>query len=182
MKAAETGDRMQAQRRLGNVTALKEACRELWSFARLESWWRDIRYAARMLGKTPGFTLVAVIALGLGIGADTAVFTIADGAFSWNLGLDHVDRIVLVSFTDPSRHREFGVSYPDFRDLRSLTKSLAGLAAYQFSPVNLSDTKILPERFWCAEVSSNAFFVSEQKPLLGRVLPRMMNGRERRRR
>jgi predicted permease len=169
MKAKETGDLGEAQRRVGNLTALKEACRELWSFATLESWWQDIRYASRMLAKTPGFTLVAVIALGLGIGADTAVFTIADGAFSWNLGLDHVDRIVLLGFTDVSRHREFGVSYPDFRDLRSQTKSLAGLAAYQFSPVNLSDSKLLPERYWCAEISANGFFVSEQQPLLGRV-------------
>jgi predicted permease len=169
MKAEETGDRFEAQRRTGNATALKEACRELWSFAKVESWWKDIRYAVRMLGKTPGFTLVAIIALGLGIGADTAVFTIADGAFSWNLGLDHVNRIMLIGFTDVSRHREFGVSYPDFRDLRSQTKSLAGLAAYQFASVNLSDTNLLPERYWCAKVSADAFFVSEQKPLLGRI-------------
>ncbi|HEX4808166.1 MAG TPA: ABC transporter permease [Bryobacteraceae bacterium] len=169
MKANETGDRLEAQRRVGNATALKEACRELWSFAKLESWWQDARYAARMLAKTPGFSVVAIVALGLGIGADTAVFTIANGAFSWDLGLDHLDRIMLVGFTDVSHNRGFGVSYPDFRDLRSQTKSLAGLAAYQFVPVNLSDTRILPERYWCAILSANGFSVSEQKPLLGRV-------------
>ncbi len=168
MKAEETGDRAEAQRRLGNATALKEACRELWMFANLESWWQDIRYAIRTLGKAPGFTLVAVIALALGIGADTAVFTIANGAFSWNLGLDHIDRIVLVNLTNASRQQEFGVSYPDFRDLGSQTKSLAGLAAYQFASVNLSDSKNLPERYYCVQMSANGFFVSEQKPALGR--------------
>src|ERR1700685_853884 len=79
MNAEETGDRSEAQRRLGNVTAHREACRELWIFANLETWWRDIRYSIRTFAKTPGFTVVAVIALALGIGADTAVFTIANG-------------------------------------------------------------------------------------------------------
>jgi hypothetical protein len=52
MKAEESGNREAAQRSVGNVTALKEACRELWSFANLETWWQDIRYALRMLAKT----------------------------------------------------------------------------------------------------------------------------------
>ncbi len=168
MKAEETGQREEAQRRLGNGAALKEDCRELWTFPRLESWWQDLRYAARTLAKTPGFSLAAVLALGLGIGADTAVFTIATGAFSWNLGLEHLDRTVLVSLTDPKHHGDFSISYPDFRDLRSQTKSLAGLAAYQFESVNLSDTKSLPERYHSVKMSANGFDVSEQKPVLGR--------------
>lgn len=168
MKAEEIGDPIEAQRRLGNSTALKEACRELWSFAKVESWWQDIRYAIRMLLKTPGFTLVAIAALSLGIGADTAVFTIANGAFSWNLGLDHVERVVLISFTDAPHRQGFEVSYPDFRDLRSQAKSFVGLAAYQFASVNLSDANHLPDRYYCAKMSANGFFVSEQKPLVGR--------------
>jgi len=168
MKAKETADPKEAQRHFGNVTALKEACRELWIFSKLESWWQDTRYAVRTLAKSPGFTLVAVVALALGIGADAAVFTIAYGAFSWNLGLDHLDKIVVVNLTDVSRRQEFGVSYPDFRDLRAQTKSLAGLAAYQFTSVNLSDSKALPERYYCVKMSANGFFVSEQTPVLGR--------------
>jgi hypothetical protein len=109
-----------------------------------------------------------VIAVGLGIGADTAVFTIVHGAFSWNLGLEHLDQTVLVNMADPARGQEFGVSYPDFRDLRSRTRTLAGLAAYQFVSVNLSDTTSFPERYWCVKMSTNGFAVSEQKPALGR--------------
>src|SRR5438876_727052 len=145
MKADETSDRLEAQRAFGNPAALNEACRELWTFARLESRWQDIRYAVRTLAKTPGFTAIAVIALALGIGADTAVFTIANGAFSWNLGLDRIDRIVLVGSTDASHQQGFGQSYPDFRDLRSQVSSLAGLAAYEFGSVNVSDGSGLPE-------------------------------------
>jgi putative ABC transport system permease protein len=168
MKREETGHPQQAHRSFGNEAALKEACRELWTFAALETWWQDIRYAIRTLARTPGFTLIAITALALGIGADTAVFTIANGAFTWNLGLDHVDRIILVGATDPSHHQGFGQSYPEFRDLRSQVKSLAGLAAYQFFPVNVSDKSGLPERYYCAQMSANGFSVIEQRPVLGR--------------
>jgi hypothetical protein len=88
MKAETLEDNAAARRRIGNITAVQESCRELWKFARVESWWQDICCGVRMLAKTPAFTLIAVIALALGIGADTAIFTIANGAFSWNLGLD----------------------------------------------------------------------------------------------
>ena len=71
----------------------KKPCRDVWTFSRVETWWQDIRYAVRTLAPYPGFTLAAMMALALGIGADTAVFTIANGALTWNLGLDHVDRI-----------------------------------------------------------------------------------------
>ena len=168
MKAEELGDRTEAQRRVGNATVLKERCRDLWTFAALESWWQDVRYAARTLAKTPGFTLAAVLALGLGMGADTAVFTIASSAFTWNLGLDHLNRIVLVDMTDAARQQDFGVSYPDFRDLRAETKSPAGLAAYRYANSNLSDDKSFPERYHNVRMSARGFFVSEQTPLLGR--------------
>ncbi len=168
MKAEETGDYAVAQRRVGNLTQLKEDCRELWSFSRVESWGQDIRYAARMLGKARGFTLVAVLALALGIGADTAVFTIVHGAFAWNLGLDHVDEFVTVGLTDATHEEGFFVSYPDFRYLATQTKTLAGLAAYRMTSANLSDTRTLPDREWCVEMSVNGFEVSEQKPVLGR--------------
>lgn len=172
MKTGVVGDLPEARRLVGNLTALEESCRDLWSFSALESWWSDLRYALRMLGKSPGFTAVAVITLALGIGADTAVFTIARGAFSWDLGLDHVAQTILLGLADHEHHQDLGASYPDFRFLRSQAKSLAGLAAYRFSSANLSDSRALPERFWCATVSANAFAVSEQQPLLGRTFLR----------
>jgi predicted permease len=170
MKTAELGDRGAAMRRTGDPARLKENCRDLWTFTTLETWWQDMRYSLRTLGRAPGFVLAAVVALALGIGADTAVFTIANGAFSWKLGLVHADRTVIVDLVDAQRRPEFGgISYPDFRDLRTRTRTLAGLAAYRFQTSNVSDARGFPERCWRAVMSANGFSVSEQQPALGRV-------------
>ena len=167
MKAADTG--APSRRQFGNPTQFKEVLREMWTFPQLESWWSDIRYACRSLAASPGFTAVAVAALALGIGADTAIFTIIKGAFTWDLGLDHTDRFVLITRTNSSEHgTEWTNSYPDFLDLRAQAKSFAGIAAYRYVPSNLSDSKALPERIWRAQMSSNGFEVAEYKPFLGR--------------
>ena len=164
MSAEESG----APFRSGNLAAVQEACREVWSFTRLEIWWRDLRYSFRTLAHNPGFTAVAVIALALGIGADTAMFTIVKGVLSWDLGLDRSDRVVLVNATNRARSQDFGVSYPDFRDYRARVRSLSGVAAYRFQPVNVSDGSGLPERYYCVEMSANGFAVMGYRPVLGR--------------
>ncbi|MGB7846380.1 MAG: ABC transporter permease [Candidatus Acidiferrum sp.] len=157
-----------ARLEFGGIEKAKEECREALALRWLNHIWRDIRFGLRMLIKNPGFTVAAVIALALGIGADTAMYTIVNGALTWDLGLDNRDQIVMVRSMDTRRSEVWGVSYPDFRDLRSQVKSLSGLAAYQFLPVNLSDQSALPERYYCAQMSANGFSVVGQRPLLGR--------------
>ncbi len=169
MKAEETGDAREARKRLGNVTLLKEVCREMWAFAALESWWMDIRYAFRTLAKSRGVTLVAVVALGLGIGVNTAVFTIVKGALSFDAGIGDPDRVVLASATDALGRNVLSRSDPALRTFRSHLKALVDLAAYRYDVVNVSDKSGLPERYSCAEMSANGFAVIGRQPLIGRI-------------
>ena len=169
MKADATGRRDEARRSFGNPTAVQEVLREMWTFPSLESWWRDIRYAVRSLASAPGFTAVAVMALALGIGANTAMFTIVKGVFSWHIGLEHSDRVLIIVNTNADEHRiDWLQSYPDFRDYRARVKSLEGVAAYAFVPSNVGDATGLPERFSNVQMSANGFRVAEVKPALGR--------------
>jgi len=158
-----------ARREFGPLELAKDECRDTMPMRWLDHLWRDIRFGLRMLVKNPGFTVVAVAALAVGIGADTAMYTIVSGSLSWDMGLDHRDQVVIASSRPLADNRGIGgSSYPDFRDFRSQVKSLAGLAAYQFTPVNFSDRSALPERYYGVQMSANGFSVLGQKPLLGR--------------
>src|SRR3984957_18940212 len=83
-----------ARRRFGNVTSFRERIRDMWSFPSAESVWRDIRYGARMLSRAPAFTLVAVLTIAIGVGANTAVFSVADAVLLRPLPFAHADRLV----------------------------------------------------------------------------------------
>lgn len=93
----------------GGIEKTKEECREARALSWLSQLWRDVRFGLRLLMKSPGFTATAIIALALGIGADTAMYTIVNGALSWDLGLDNRDQIVMVRSSDLRRGENWGV-------------------------------------------------------------------------
>jgi len=122
----------------------------------MQNLWNDLRYALRMLVKSPGFTLVAVIALGLGIGANTAIFSIFNGMLLRPLpAKDPQQLVVLVSH---QRGFDFprNTSYPDFKEYRQLNAAFSDLIGYSITPVSFG-AEGQPERAWVELVTGNYF-------------------------
>ncbi len=115
IERGETPDeaRANALREFGNVGLVKEVTREMWGWTSLESLWQDLRFGLRMLRKNPGFTLIAVLTLALGIGANTAVFTLINALLLRPLPVAKPNE--LVSINTPGKF----VSFPMYQDLRA---------------------------------------------------------------
>ncbi len=128
----------------------------------------DIRFGLRKLAKDPGFTLTAVVALALGIGANATVFAITNGVLFKNMPFVD-DRILYLTTANVSRgERNIGVSWPDFRDWRAQVKSFDALGAYNFDSANVTDKSGVPARSNFAGITANTFSMIGQKPVIGR--------------
>src|SRR5215475_1407413 len=123
---------------LGGVEQLKEEIREFRAGYNLEGLFRDIRYGFRMLFKHKGFTAVAILALGLGIGANTAIFSLVNGVLLRPLAFPDADRIVYFEGDCPSEGIEdSNISFPDFTDWSQKSEIFASTAAYWTASANL---------------------------------------------
>jgi len=162
--------RYAALRKFGNVTRVKEETWEVWSFGWLEQLWQDIRYGLRMLAKNRGFTAVAVLTLALGIGANTAIFSVVDAALLRPLPFEHPDRIVQVMRHYPQGYKEAAVSVPVIVYWQNHSPVFDHVAAYDFfsGGFNLSRGNE-PERVSGTRVSAGFFPVLGVKPALGRT-------------
>src|SRR5271154_799494 len=96
MKARKTGDRDQARKQFGNVGILKEVSREMWGWGSLERLFQDLRYALRQLARNPGFASVAILSLALGIGANTAIFSMIDHVMLRSLPVSHPEELTVM--------------------------------------------------------------------------------------
>jgi hypothetical protein len=108
-----------ARRQFGNVTLLQENQREMQIFPSLESLWRNVRYSARQLRRNPLFTTIAVLSLALGIGANTAVFTLLDQLVLRLPPVREPERLVMIWSTGPNLGGSQGsrtASYPMYQD------------------------------------------------------------------
>jgi putative ABC transport system permease protein len=177
MKAQENAEagmgpmeaRYAAQRRFGKQILLGEVSRDMWSFRFLETLFQDLRYGVRTLLKNPWFTLIAVITLALGIGANTAIFSLTSAIVLRPFDLPDLDRLVWVYETAPQQDNFFsGMSPADFADLRRQQKVFAGLAAFRSSNSNLTGVGE-PERVRNSEVTAEFFRMLGVEAALGRA-------------
>jgi predicted permease len=129
---------------------------------------QEIRHAFRMIARSPGFTAIAVLSLALGIGANAAIFSLADALLFRPLAVTDPGSVMALTLDTPGG--DLGnFSYPDYRDLRSTTKSFDGVAAFQISTFSLARTKNeVPQMRAGLEVSDNFFSVLGVQPTLGR--------------
>src|SRR6187399_1145455 len=128
---------------------------------------QDLRYAARRLVKDPRFTLAAVAALALGIGATSAVFTLVNAVLLRSLPFDDPDRIMMIGTKD-AQGREFGVSEPDFEDWRREVRTFSGISLVQMGPVNFSADDRAPDQYDGVYISWNGFSLIGTQPVIGR--------------
>ena len=128
---------------------------------------QDLRQALRRLVAAPGFAIVAIVALALGIGANTAIFTVVDAALLRPLPYVAADRLVTIEATSSEDARAVAVTGADFLDLRGLA-SVTGVTAMRGLGMNLAGER--PERVSGAVVSSNFFSVLGIRLLAGRGL------------
>ncbi|HTZ74115.1 MAG TPA: ABC transporter permease [Candidatus Aquilonibacter sp.] len=128
---------------------------------------QDLRYAIRLLAKSPGFTAVVVLTLALGIGANTAIFSVVNGVLLNPLPYPHPSQVVTVAGATKG-FGESSISYPDYQDWARDNRTFASLAAYKsFQSFNLiGDGE--PERVSAVEVSASFFTTLGVTPLLGR--------------
>jgi predicted permease len=167
LAAAEA--RYAAHRQFGNTMRVKERNREMWTFFWLETWWPDLRYGIRTLRKNPGFTMTAVLTLALGIGANTAIFSVVDAVLLRPLPFPASDRLVRIWESEP-REGTFRnvVNGLNFLDWREQNRSFESMAAISDATVNLKiDGEPLAAQGLA--VSPEFFSVLRVTPYLGRT-------------
>src|SRR5579862_5786903 len=113
----------------------------------METLIQDIRYGARMLMKNPGFLIIAVITLGLGIGANTAIFSMVDSLLLRPMSVPNPGQIVVLAMQQKNGPLLPALSFPDYRDIQSQTsESFSGLTGYILGLDGLSSAGTKPER------------------------------------
>jgi len=158
-----------ARRKLGNPTLIREEIYRMNSLIFIESLWQDVSCGLRMLRKNPGFAMVAVLTLALGIGANTAIFSVIHAVLLSPLPYDHPERITLVRESNPGKgFPQFSVSPPNYMDWKrnaGVFEQMASISRGQFSYTGGAE----PERLVGAQVAASFFSVLGAQPALGRT-------------
>ncbi len=154
-----------ARREFGNAAMIKEVTREMWGWRWLETLLQDVRYGLRQLRRNPGFTAVAVLTLALGIGANTALFSVVNGVLLNPLPYPEPGRLVTVDESKPN-FKHGAISYPNFLDWHRLNQCFSFFAVSR--PTGFLLTGVgAPEEINAAAITSDFFPMLGVKPVLG---------------
>jgi MacB-like periplasmic core domain len=167
--AARDEARDSARRFFGNPILLKERCRELWTFVSLETLCQDVRYALRILRASPAFTLVAILSLALGIGANTAIFSLIDAILLRELPVHNPGELVEVMAANRNGDNA-GMSIPMLEEFEGRQQVFRSMFAWaQHSIVNVETGKAFTRTdLWGADGNFHAGLGA--RPLLGRLI------------
>jgi predicted permease len=157
-----------ARREFGNVTLVEECGREVWRWPSIEDFLMDIHFGLRMLRKNPGFTAAAVIALALGIGANTAIFSVVNGVLIRPLPYRDPSRLVVVSALNQKTQEIFPLCDADFLDWRAQNQVFSDIAAFSASGFNITGSG-RPEQVRGDVVTAEFFPTLSVIPVLGRT-------------
>ena len=168
MKARDGADTHAAHRQFGSATRWREIAHEAWGWSAVEHLMQDVRYAARMMGHNPGFTAVAALSLALGIGANTAIFSLIDTVLLRMLPVEKPEQLFFAERSCP-RGCSGAPPYPCFEQFRDRNHYFSGLAAFSAHSMRVSiDGR--PEEVIGQHASGNYFEVLGVKALAGRTI------------
>jgi predicted permease len=160
--------RSEAERRarveFGGYQRVKEECHEAAGGTVFQSFWQDLRFSLRVLRKSPGFAIAAILTLALAIGANAVVFGVLNALILRPLKVPQAESLWAI---ERGKDKAINHSYPDYLDLRDRNRSFDGLAAYNVATVGL-DTGNNPSSSWIFEVTGNYFDELRIQPYLGR--------------
>jgi predicted permease len=161
--------RSMALRKFGNVARVKEEARDVWSAVWLEQLLQDVRFGLRMLRKNPGFTAVAAVTLALGIGANTAIFSVVYAVLLKPLPYTHPEQLFSAFQSNKQQGiEETGCSYLNFEDWRAqnhVFSELAGTVAHQLTLTGRGEPTVVN----VSVVTPEFFALVDAKPLAGRI-------------
>jgi putative ABC transport system permease protein len=162
-----TEARRRTQVESGTIAVLQEECRDALGLRLLDELRGDLRYVVRGLMRNPGYSFAAISILAVGIGLNTGIFTVTNGALFKGFRLVRDNGRILYIYSKINGQYS-GVSYPDFEDWRAQTKSLVGLGAVADSKIVMNDDRGVPARYTATRITTNAFRLLGVQPFLGR--------------
>ena len=162
--------RRRAYIKFGNPTVIREEIWQMNSFVLIENLGRDLRYAMRQLLRSPGFAVIAILTLALGIGVNTAIFSITNGLFFSSLHIRDEGRVAEIGFEQKGNSWQPSLSMPEYRELRDgSSKVFPELIGERVSLDGLSAQGSKPDRILSSYVTGNYFETLGVEPLLGRL-------------